>query len=102
MVFRIVALLLCLTLAGSPSPAQPDFQRYGKPAAPTPADPAILKALAAIDPSRIEKTIRALVGFGTRNTLTSMDSGLPPGQGTEAAADWIASVETPLQAICCS
>ena len=91
MVFRIGSLLWCLILAGSPCPAQPDFQRYGKPAEPAPADPAIIKALDAIDPSRIEKMIRTLVGFGTRNTLTSMDSALPPGQGIDAAADWIAA-----------
>jgi Zn-dependent M28 family amino/carboxypeptidase len=89
MTFRVPALLLCLAGAAL-CPAQPDFQRYGKPAGPAPADPAIVKALADIDPSRIEKTIQTLVGFGTRNTLSSMDTALPPGQGIEAAADWIA------------
>ena len=71
--------------------AQPDFQRYGRPAEPASADPAIRKALAAIDPSRMEQTIKTLVGFNTRNTLTSMETGLPPGQGIDAAADWIAA-----------
>ncbi len=84
-------MLSCFGLAQGACIAQPDFQRYGKAVQPAPADPAILKALATIDPSRIEKTIRALVGFGTRNTLTSSESGLPPGQGIDAAADWIAA-----------
>lgn len=71
--------------------AQPDFQRYGKPAEAAPADSAIVKALATINPSGIEQTIRTLVGFGTRNTLTSLDTSLPAGQGIDAAADWIAA-----------
>ena len=33
--------------------------------------------------------IKTLVGFGTRNTLSSMETDLPPGQGINAAADWI-------------
>src|SRR5215472_7819583 len=89
MILRKGALAWCLAGA-SLCTAQPDFQRYGHPASPAPSDPSIVKALAAIDPSRIEKTIQTLVGFGTRNTLTSMDTALPPGQGIEAAADWIA------------
>jgi hypothetical protein len=90
MTLRAAALILYLPFALACS-AQPDFQRYGRPVEPAPADPAIVTALAAIDPSRIEQTIKTLVGFGTRNTLTSMDSTLPPGQGIDAAADWIAA-----------
>jgi len=91
MIFRPASLLLCLMLTPTVSTAQADFQRYGKPVEPAPADPAILKALATIDSSRIEQMIKTLVGFGTRNTLTSMDTSLPPGQGINAAADWIAA-----------
>ena len=90
MTFRTMALCFWLLMGGAACPAQPDFERYGKPVAPAPADPAIVKALAAMDSSSIEQTIQTLVGFGTRNTLTSMDTGLAPGQGIEAAADWIA------------
>src|SRR3954453_23162746 len=68
-------VLLGLLLSGTPCMAQPDFQRYGMAAEAAPADPAIAKVLATIDPSRMERTIQALVGFGTRNTLTSMDAG---------------------------
>src|SRR3954447_25447373 len=91
MMFRTGVLFLCLAPIAATCTAQPDFQRYGKPAEPAPADPAIVKALATIDPSRIEQIIQTLVGFGTRNTSTSMDAGLLPGQGIEAAADWIAA-----------
>ena len=91
MSFRTSALILCIAQAPAAGVAQPDFDRYGKPVEPAPADPAIQKALAAIDASRIEQTIKTLVGFGTRNTLTSMETGLAPGQGIEAAADWIAA-----------
>jgi len=90
MIFRASAFVLWLAVTGTACLAQADFQRYGRTAGPAPADPAIVKVLSAIDPSRIEQTIQTLVGFGTRNTLTSMDTGLPPGQGIEAAADWIA------------
>jgi hypothetical protein len=59
-----------------------------------PEDPAIRRALDEVSPARIEKTITTLVGFRNRNTLSSMDgssmdSGLPAGQGVNAAAAWI-------------
>ena len=91
MIFRIAPLVLYLMLTPTVCTAQADFDRYGKPVEPAAADPAIVKALATIDSSRIEQTIKTLVGFGTRNTLTSMDTTLPPGQGINAAADWIAA-----------
>jgi hypothetical protein len=91
MTFRNAWLFLCLGLSPLACTAQSDFQRYGRPAEPALIDPDIRNALAAIDPSRIEQTIKTLVAFGTRNTLTSMDTGLPPGQGIDAAADWIAA-----------
>jgi len=91
MIFRAAPLCLCLAVSPLSCTAQPDFQRYGHPAEPAPVDPTIRSTLTAIDPSRIEQTIRTLVGFGTRNTLTSMDAGLPPGHGIDAAADWIAA-----------
>ena len=37
----------------------------------------------------MEETIKTLVGFGTRNSLSSMEIELPAGQGINAAADWI-------------
>ena len=40
-----------------------------------------------IDPARIETTVRTLVDFGTRNTLSVQDD---PKRGIGAARDWIA------------
>jgi len=85
-------LLLCATvLAPSTTFSQADFNLYGHPVTPASADPAIQRAIAAIDPSRIHLTIQKLVGFETRNTLSSMEQDLPSGTGIEAAADWIFS-----------
>jgi len=71
--------------------AQPDYQRHATSVRPASADPAIARALASITPAQIDQTVKTLVSFGTRATLSSMDSNLPPGQGINAAADWIAS-----------
>ena len=57
----------------------------------SPADPVIAATLSGISPSQIQTDITKLVSFGTRNTLSSMDTDLPPGQGINAAADWIES-----------
>ncbi len=69
--------------------ARPDYEAYGARLTAPPADPVIAAALQQISSSRIEKTISTLVGFGTRSTLSSMETDLPPGQGVTAAADWI-------------
>ena len=83
-------LLLCATtLAPATSFCQADFTLYGHPVAPAPADPAIQRAMATIDAARIHQTIEKLVGFQTRNTLSSMEKDLPAGTGIEAAADWL-------------
>jgi acetylornithine deacetylase/succinyl-diaminopimelate desuccinylase-like protein len=82
----VSAALLCASLCQ----AQADFLIGAKPIAPAAPDPAIARALKTIEPSPIEKTIKTLVGFGTRSTLSSMETDLPPGQGINAAADWIA------------
>jgi len=84
-------VFLVAALGAQTSAAQPDFERNAAPVRPAPADPSIARALASIDASRIEKTIGTLVDFATRNSLTSMETGLPPGQGAQAAADWIAA-----------
>jgi len=59
--------------------------RSGRP------DPAISKALDVISTTDIEHTIKTLVGFHTRSTLSSMEPDLPAGQGINAAADWVES-----------
>jgi hypothetical protein len=69
--------------------AQPDYVRHAAAVGPAPVDPAIVRALATIKPQQIHETIQTLVSFGTRSTLSSMETDLPPGQGINAAADWI-------------
>ena len=55
------------------------------------ADPAIAAAIARISPDKVHDDIARLVSFGTRSTVSSMDTDLPTGQGINAAADWIES-----------
>jgi Peptidase family M28 len=94
-------LMLCAwILAANSCLAQPDFLRNAAPVKPAPPDPAIARALQSIDPARIQETIETLVKFGTRNALTSMDTTLPPGQGVEAAADWIETQFKQISAQC--
>jgi hypothetical protein len=94
-------LLLCSCFLVAPfCLAQPDFLRNATPVSAATPDPAIVQALRSIDPARMEQTIDALVKFGTRNALTSMESDLPPGQGVEAAADWIEAQFKEISAQC--
>jgi Peptidase family M28 len=76
------------TLAQPDHPS--DYQLHAAAVTAAPADPAIAGALAQVSGARIRQTIEKLVGFGTRDTISSMETDLPPGQGVTAAADWIA------------
>jgi hypothetical protein len=61
----------------------------GEQAAPRVArDPEIAAMLREIDARNIERAIRKLVSFGTRNTLSRQDD---PARGIGAARDWIYS-----------
>jgi hypothetical protein len=84
-----VILLCVLPLMCGTTIAQPDYTLHATPVGPAPIDPAIVRALASIKPSQIHQTIETLVSFGTRSTLSSVETDLPPGQGINAAADWI-------------
>ena len=53
---------------------------------PVAADPEIRRMVAEVDPRRIERTIRRLVSFGTRNTLSAQDN---PTRGIGAARDYL-------------
>ena len=82
-------IALAAVTAGAASPPARDLQAYGEAVHKAPADPAIARALRQISTERIRHTIETLVSFRTRNTLSSLDSELPKGQGINAAADWI-------------
>ncbi|GIG68122.1 M20/M25/M40 family metallo-hydrolase [Phytomonospora endophytica] len=49
--------------------------------------PELRRLLKRVDPARIEATVRRLVAFGTRHTLSAQDD---PVRGIGAARDWIA------------
>jgi len=74
--------VLVVAAAGGPVRAQDVI------AAPV-ADPAIAEALRGVSAAQVKADIETLVSFGTRNTLSSMETGLPEGQGINAAAAWL-------------
>ncbi|HEV7902261.1 MAG TPA: M28 family metallopeptidase [Pyrinomonadaceae bacterium] len=51
-------------------------------------DPDVARIVSEIDPRNIERTVRKLVSFGTRNTLSAQDN---PARGIGAARDWLKS-----------
>jgi hypothetical protein len=83
---RIVVALLGLTAACIARSAE-------RPAHPLPrsaADPAIAAALRQVSSARIQASISALVGFGTRSTLSAQDdAAVAAGRGIGAAREWI-------------
>jgi hypothetical protein len=86
----VVALVMCgIYQPAYPATAARDLDAAGAPIRPGKADPAISKALSQVSASEIEHTIRSLVSFHTRSTLSSAEQDLPAGQGINAAADWI-------------
>jgi hypothetical protein len=58
----------------------------GRPNRRQQPDQELRSILAAIDAERVEATVRRLVSFGTRHTLSSQDD---PQRGIGAARDWI-------------
>ncbi|MDE3202552.1 MAG: M28 family metallopeptidase [Acidobacteriota bacterium] len=89
MKFSQIAPMSALILACTGMLAQPDYLRHTETLRPAPPDPAIVHALESIHASSIEETVKTLVSFGTRSTLSSEEHNLPPGQGIRAASDWI-------------
>jgi hypothetical protein len=89
MKYGMAAVMAALGLSLQAAWAQPDFTQ-GRPVTSAPVDPKIEHALTLIDSSRIRQTIDKLVSFGTRNSLSSMETDLASGTGIEHAADWIA------------
>lgn len=69
-----VALCICVSVSGSFA------QKKEKPNAE------VVKMLREISAKNIEASIRKLVSFGTRNTLSEQDN---PARGIGAAGDWI-------------
>lgn len=93
--FTLGTLILLVLCAGTISPVASFGQsrlektQTGNRSASTTTfrrDPAVAVMLTEIDARNIERTIRKLVSFGTRNTLSDQDS---PTRGIGAARDWI-------------
>jgi hypothetical protein len=87
-----LALLLAVVPAravSSSDVAKRDLDATGSAIQRKPIDPEIERALSGISAARIQRTIETLVSFHTRNTLSSMETDLPKGQGVTAAAGWI-------------
>ena len=91
---------LLLGAAGVTSGQTPAPTEAAAALAPLQVDPAVKSALAGVSAEHVQADIAKLVSFGTRNTLSSMDTGLPPGQGASAAADWITSEFKAISAEC--
>src|SRR5258707_10385078 len=75
----------CFTAGQTRHPVRPK-QTSGAPPARTNIE--IRKMLANIDQANIERTIRKLVSFGTRNSLSDQNS---PQRGIGAASEWLYS-----------
>lgn len=63
----------------TPRPQQPAPERMRR-------DPEIARMVRAVDPARLEHSVRTLVSFHTRNTLSVQDD---PDRGIGAARDWL-------------
>ncbi|HLL76113.1 MAG TPA: M28 family metallopeptidase [Pyrinomonadaceae bacterium] len=89
---RALAALVALNLlAPTHAPAQSPRARGRAAARPDASpllrrDPEIARMLAEISAANIERDIRKLVSFGTRNTLSEQDN---PTRGIGAARDWL-------------
>jgi hypothetical protein len=81
-----LALVFSLLLPPRASHARVAAQRRGALGPASSPRPEIAAMLREIDARNIERTIRKLVSFGTRNTLSSQDD---PARGIGAARDWI-------------
>jgi hypothetical protein len=87
-------------IAAGTAPPASHPKGFGAPLVTAPADPAIAHALAEVSAARIRQTISTLVDFHTRNTLSSMDTDLPPNTGVTAAAKWVEQQFTALSEAC--
>jgi peptidase M28-like protein len=75
-----------LAPAGTAEAAQPQDDGHRPPATAQPPTGELRALLREIDPARIEATVRKLVSFGTRHTLSAQDD---PVRGIGAARDWL-------------
>ena len=91
----LFSILACLTLLLDSAQAQTPGevtkrtpQSRVSRSTPVGRNPQITRLVREIDARNIERTIRQLVSFGTRNTLSAQDN---PNRGVGAARDWLFS-----------
>jgi hypothetical protein len=84
----LLTLLGCLFVNPIPGFAQQKSARASRVAASGTRNPKIAQIIRDIDARRIEESIRKLVSFGTRNTLSEQNN---PNRGIGAARDWLFS-----------
>lgn len=84
--FRTSSCVVLLVFFASQSLAQTTTGSSRKRAARPSIDRQIVRMLSEIDARNVERTIRKLVSFGTRNTLSVQDD---PDRGIGAARDWL-------------
>jgi Zn-dependent M28 family amino/carboxypeptidase len=86
-IFLLFILLTSLLFAGSAAFAQkPTPKQAGRSAIVQHGNPQIAGIVRQIDARNIERTIRKLVSFGTRNTLSEQND---PQRGIGAARNWL-------------
>ena len=83
---RAVVTILFLTLAASSVAKNPKPRPTARQTTRKMSYPAINSIVRQIDARNIERTIRQLVAFGTRNTLSEQND---PKRGIGAARDWL-------------
>ncbi|HYJ86928.1 MAG TPA: M28 family metallopeptidase [Pyrinomonadaceae bacterium] len=84
----LFALLGCLFVSPIAGFAQQKPPRSSRVTASGTRNPKIAQIIRDIDARRIEESIRKLVSFGTRNTLSEQNN---PNRGIGAARDWLFS-----------
>lgn len=88
------AAVAASSLGASPAAAEPAAGQAGfpdgpgKPARPQRPDGELRALLGELDVDGLRQTVRALVSFGTRHTLSAQDD---PKRGIGAARDWLAA-----------
>jgi Peptidase family M28 len=88
-VFAFCCLVLSSFFLGVPMVAQETRVQTGSALRPTlTRNPNVARIVREIDARNIERSIRKLVSFGTRNTLSEQDD---PKRGIGAARDWLYS-----------
>jgi hypothetical protein len=85
-VLASTAAALAVPLLRAPAADAATGDDPGSRPRPQRPDRELRRLLREVDPARIEASITALVGFGTRHTLSSQDD---PVRGIGAARDWI-------------